>query len=215
MAGTVITVVLLLFSKSYPPPSSSNFFIPLPPFIFLFNSNATLKNRLRDKQETFESSLQLGKKLREITRRAGVPFVVNDDVALAKALHADGVHVGQEDTLAVDARAALGPSAIVGVSAGTSEEARQAIADGADYIGVGAVFATPSKADAGDPIGPHGLHEIVDAVEGQIPVVAIGGISVDNAQQCWEAGASGVAVISAVMKSEVPGVSAAQLHRQK
>lgn len=159
--------------------------------------------------------MELGLKLRAITRAADVAFVVNDDVALAQQLGADGVHVGQEDVGARAARLSLGPSAIVGVSAGTVEEAERAIADGADYLGVGSVFATASKPDAGSPIGPEQLADIVCAVRGRVPVVAIGGISEENAQLCWEAGVDGVAVISAIMKSRNPGKSASHLHRRE
>lgn len=157
--------------------------------------------------------MELGRKLREITREFEVGFVVNDDVKLAHELCADGVHVGQDDCSVQEARSVLGEGAIIGVSAGTVEEAEAAIKDGADYIGVGAVFATGTKSDAGEPIGPTGLGEIADVVRNRIAVVAIGGVTVDNAGECWKAGADGVAVVSAIMQSEKPGLVAQQLQQ--
>lgn len=159
----------------------------------------------------WEESLKLGRKLREITRDFEVGFVVNDDVKLAYELGADGVHVGQEDCSVKEARCVLGEDAIIGVSAGTIGEAETAIEDGADYIGVGAVFATGTKSDAGKPIGPKGLGNIVEAVKDRIAVVAIGGISIDNVDECWKVGANGVAVVSAIMQSERPDSVAEQL----
>lgn len=140
-------------------------------------------------------------------------FVVNDDARLAVELGADGVHVGQDDWSVGEARRVVGEGGIVGVSAGTVEEAERAIADGADYVGVGAVFATGTKADAGCPIGPEGLQHIVKCVRRRIPVVAIGGISPDNARACWNAGADGVAVVSAIMRSERAGFVAGMLRK--
>lgn len=126
---------------------------------------------------------------------------------------ADGVHVGQDDQNVAEVRRVLGDNAIVGVSAGTCDEAERAILDGADYIGVGSVFGTRTKKDAGTPIGPQGLVRIVECVHHRLPVIAIGGVNEQNASQCWRAGADGVAVISAIMQSEQPGVVAEQLRQ--
>lgn len=169
--------------------------------------------RLREKNVSRDESLQLGRKLRLLTSSHHAAFVVNDDIALAKELAADGVHLGQDDASVAEARETLGDDAIVGVSAGTPEEAEMAIRDGADYVGVGAVFETATKADAGEAIGEEGLAKVVRTVDGRIPVVAIGGVGVGNAGVCRRAGADGVAVASAVMKSARPGEVASELAR--
>ncbi len=158
--------------------------------------------QLRDKSGGTREMLELGRALLALTRAAGVPLIVNDRVDVALALGADGVHVGQDDLPAQDARRLIGPEQILGVSAGTVAEARQAQADGADYVGAGDVFGTPSKPDAGPPIGLSALAEIARAVA--IPVVGIGGITEANAASITEAGAAGVAVISAVTRSSNP-----------
>jgi len=117
--------------------------------------------------------------------------------------------VGQDDMPAPLARRLLGPDRILGVSAGTVEEALQAQADGADYLGTGDVYGTPTKADAGVPIGVAGLAEVVRAVS--IPVVAIGGIHAGNAAPVIHTGAAGIAVISAVVGAADPEAAARQL----
>ncbi len=163
---------------------------------------------MRDKNVAFEDSLQLGLALRKVTRRTGALLIVNDNVELAEAIGADGLHVGQEDAAAASVRSRV---RILGVSAGTPEEAVKAIRDGADYVGVGAVYGTSTKEDAGAPIGLEGLREVVGAVEGRCKVVAIGGVKVENAEDCARAGADGVAVVSAVMAAEDPAAAAANI----
>jgi len=165
--------------------------------------------QLREKQATTREIIQLGQVLRQITRDSHIPLIVNDRADIAVALDADGVHVGEEDLPAPVARDVMGPGRILGVSAGTVEEARRAEEDGADYLGVGDVYGTPSKSDAGVPIGLRGLREIAEAVS--IPVVGIGGITAENAAAVIEAGAAGVAVISAVMGAPDPEVAARHL----
>ncbi|MER3456051.1 MAG: thiamine phosphate synthase [candidate division GAL15 bacterium] len=156
--------------------------------------------QLRDKQATGRELLQWARQLRDLTRAAGVLFLVNDRVDVALAVHADGVHVGQEDVPVADARQLMGPGRVVGASAGNVEEALQAEQASADYLGVGPVFPTATKPDAGEAIGVDGLRRIVQAV--RLPVVAIGGITADNAGQAIRAGAVGVAVISAVAAAD-------------
>lgn len=158
--------------------------------------------QLRDKAMTIRELLELGRALRELTREAGVSFIVNDRVDLALALDADGVHVGQDDLPADIARRLIGPARILGVSAASVAEARQAEAAGADYLGVGDVFGTLSKPDAGEPIGLKRLSEIARSVS--LPVVGIGGVTLENASAVAEAGAAGVAVISVVMGAPDP-----------
>jgi thiamine-phosphate pyrophosphorylase len=165
--------------------------------------------QLREKDATTRAMLELARALHEITQEAGVPLIVNDRIDVALAIGAEGVHVGQDDMPAPLARQLIGPERILGVSAETVELARQAEQEGADYLGVGAVYATPSKADAGAPIGITGLQEIVQATT--LPVVAIGGITLDNAPTVHQTGAAGVSVISAVMSAPDPAAAARQL----
>lgn len=153
--------------------------------------------QLREKKATTREMIELGQALHEITRAGGVPLIVNDRVDVALAIDAEGVHVGQADMPAPLARRLIGLNRILGVSAGTVAEACQAEMDGADYLGVGDVFGTPTKPDAGVPIGVEGLAEIARSVS--IPVVGIGGITAENAAQVIRAGAVGVALISAVI----------------
>lgn len=137
--------------------------------------------------------------LKALCAEYGVPFVIDDDVELAVKCGADGVHVGQSDMACVEARRALGSAKVVGVSAQTVEQAVQAEQDGADYLGVGAVFPTGSKDDA-DDVSHDTVKAICEAVS--IPVIAIGGISKDNVGQLAGLGLDGVAVISAIYASD-------------
>ncbi|WP_322487129.1 thiamine phosphate synthase [Chloroflexus sp.] len=147
--------------------------------------------------------------LRELTRRAGVPLIVNDRLDVALAIDAEGVHIGQDDMPAAVARRLIGPDKLLGVSAANLAEAMQAVQDGADYLGVGPVFATPTKPDAAPPIGMDGLREICRHVS--LPVVAIGGINAANAADAIAAGAQGIAVVSAVVAAEDVTAAAQQL----
>lgn len=156
--------------------------------------------QLREKTLTTRQFVETAERAREIARQAGVPLIINDRVDVALAVDADGVHVGPDDLPVALARRLLGPHKIVGASAGTVEEAAAAEGDGADYLGVGSVFATPLKADAGQPIGIAGLREIARVVH--VPVVGIGGIDPENASEVITAGAAGVAVISAAVGAE-------------
>lgn len=137
--------------------------------------------------------------LKALCEEYGVPFVIDDDVELAKKCGADGVHVGQSDMACVEARKALGERKVVGVSAQTVEQAVQAEKDGADYLGVGAVFPTGSKDDA-DDVSHDTVKAICEAVN--IPVIAIGGISKDNVGQLAGLGLDGIAVISAIYAAD-------------
>lgn len=136
------------------------------------------------------------------TRAAGALLFVNDRVDVALAVGADGAHVGQDDLPADRARAIAPPGFLIGVSAETAALALRAQADGADYVGVGPVYATGSKADAGDAVGLERIAEVAAGV--RIPVVGIGGITIANAPAVLRAGAAGVAVISAVMRADDP-----------
>lgn len=151
--------------------------------------------QLREKNLEREKFLAEARSLRALCAARNVPFVVNDDVSIAVESGADGVHVGQSDMVAGRVRAMIGPYKILGVSAETVEEALAAEAAGADYLGVGAVFATGSKDDA-LPVSKETLAAICRAVK--IPVVAIGGISEGNILELSGTGICGVAVISAI-----------------
>ena len=134
-----------------------------------------------------------------LAREAHIPFVIDDDVELAKIVGADGVHVGQSDMACEKARKTLGEDAIIGVSAGTVEEALAAQAAGAEYIGVGGIYPTSTKEDA-QVIGVEGLREICEAVD--IPVVAIGGVNAENLSTLKGSGADGVALVSAIFAAD-------------
>lgn len=151
--------------------------------------------QLREKELGEEKFLAEARELKDLCRKYQVPFVVNDNVGIALAADADGVHVGQSDRSAAEARKMLGPDKIIGVSAQTVEQALEAERMGADYLGVGAVFPTGSKADAED-VSCETLTAICKAVH--IPAVAIGGINKSNVRELAGTGICGIAVISAL-----------------
>lgn len=151
--------------------------------------------QLREKQLDEDHFLEEAKKLQGLCSEYNVPFIINDNVEIALAINADGVHIGQSDMEMKEAREKLGPDKIIGVSAHTKEEALLAQAQGADYLGVGAVFPTSSKDDA-ESVSYETLKEICDVVS--IPVVAIGGITRENLHQLSGSGISGISVISAI-----------------
>ncbi len=158
--------------------------------------------QLRDKQATTRQLVQTGLTLRELTRQYGAILIVNDRLDVALVIEADGVHLGQDDMPPALARKVAGENFIIGVSAETVEEARQAEADGADYLGVGPMFATSTKPDAGEPVRPDRLRAIKQAVS--IPVFGIGGITLENAPAVLKADADGICVISAIMGAADP-----------
>ncbi len=151
--------------------------------------------QLREKSLEDDKFLEEAKELKELCKEYNVPFVINDNVDIAIAMDADGVHVGQSDMEAGDVRAKLGPDKIIGVSAENVEQAVLAEKRGADYLGVGAVFPTGSKDDAAD-VSYETLKAICEAVS--IPVIAIGGINESNVNKLAGSGIVGVAVISAI-----------------
>ena len=151
--------------------------------------------QLREKNLDTDSFRQEAMAIKELCTRYHVPFVINDNVEIAKEIGADGVHVGQHDMEAANARAILGPDKIIGVSAQTVEQAVLAEKNGADYLGVGAVFHTGTKKDANN-ISHETVKQICEAVN--IPVIAIGGISQDNVLELAGSGICGIAVVSAI-----------------
>lgn len=154
--------------------------------------------QLREKELDGTALLEEAKVLAALCRRYGVPLIINDNVEVALASGADGVHVGQDDLTVEQVRRLAGDRLIVGVSAHTVEQALAAQAGGADYLGVGAVFATATKSDA-HVLPRETLAEICRAVD--IPVVAIGGIGADNLLQLAGTGVDGVALVSAIFSA--------------
>ena len=153
--------------------------------------------QLRDKHASPRELFSLALELRRLTRTSDALLFINDRFDLALASEADGVHLGPEDLPVAAVRRAAPAGFLIGYSTDAVDEAQAAVADGADYIGCGAVFPTTGKADAGAAIGPEGLERIVRAVS--VPVVGIGGIGPANVKEVLRSGAAGVAVIGAVM----------------
>ncbi|QGN07728.1 thiamine phosphate synthase [Halorhabdus sp. CBA1104] len=168
--------------------------------------------QLREKDVSARKRYEIGREVRALTREAGVPLLVNDRVDLALALDADGVHLGDADLPVPVARELLGEEATIGRSVSFVEDAKDAQAAGADYLGVGAIYATGSKDDIDDEeyaIGTDRLADIVAAVD--IPVVGIGGVTSENAAEVIEAGAEGVAVITEITDGAEPAVPTREL----
>ena len=168
--------------------------------------------QLREKDLSARERYEIGREVREITREADVPLIVNDRVDLALAVDAEGVHLGDDDLPVPVARDLLGEEAIIGRSVSFVEDARTAQQRGADYLGVGAIYATGSKADIEDDeyaIGTERLADIVEAVD--IPVVGIGGVTSGNAADVLAAGADGVAVITEITDAEDPEAATREL----
>ena len=166
--------------------------------------------QLREKSLRPEDFLAEAERFVALCRRKGAVSIINDSVDIAVKTGADGVHIGQEDLAAGDARRLLGPEKIIGVSAHSVEEALQAQSAGADYLGVGAAFLTDTKTDA-RPLSRETIRAITAAVD--IPVVAIGGISQDNIRALKNCGLDGVAVVSALFAQPDVQAAAAELRR--
>ncbi len=167
--------------------------------------------QLRDKSSPAINLCRWASEVQPMARKYGALFVINDRVDVALVAGADGAHVGPEDLPVREARRLLPRPVVLGVSAGTREEARRAEKEGADYLGVGPVFATATKPDAGEPLGLDRFSEIARAVG--IPVVAIGGITPANVAQVFACGAAGAAVVSAVASAEDMAQAARALKR--
>jgi thiamine-phosphate pyrophosphorylase len=150
----------------------------------------------RDKTSNSRVMMEQALAIRELTKKHNALFIVNDRIDIAMAAGADGVHLGQNDIDIDTARRIMGNNYIMGISATNYDEAIVAANKGADYVGVGPVFPTASKGDAAEPIGIEGLSKIRKSLS--IPIVAIGGITVDNSGDVVRAGADAIAVISAV-----------------
>ncbi len=167
--------------------------------------------QFRRKDATARELFVTAQQLAALARAQGKVLIINDRVDLALAVRADGVHLGPDDLPVSAARRLLGPTAIIGASAGTVDEAIEAEAEGASYLGVGCIYGTASKADAGDPVGPKRIAEIRAAV--RIPLVAIGGVTPERVPEVIAAGADGVAVITAVTRAKNMRAAARDLVR--
>lgn len=164
--------------------------------------------QIREKTADTLDFYNLALKVKEITTKYNVPLIINDRVDVALAVDADGVHVGQSDMPCDVTRKLIGPDKILGISAATIDEAKKAESDGADYIGTGAVFPTTTKDDA-PSVTKEELKDIVESIN--IPVVAIGGINLENAHELIDTGIAGLSVITAIMSSDNPKKSSEEL----
>lgn len=164
--------------------------------------------QIREKTADTLDFYNLALKVKEITTKYNVPLIINDRVDIALAIDADGVHVGQSDMPCDVTRRLIGEDKILGVSASTVDEAQKAEKDGADYIGTGAVFPTATKDDA-PSVTKEELKEVVDSIE--IPVVAIGGINLENAHKLVDTGIAGLSVVSAIMSADNPKKTSEEL----
>ena len=163
--------------------------------------------QLREKEATSLNFYNIALKVKEITNKYNVPLIINDRIDIALAIDAEGVHLGQSDLPCKIARKLIGDK-ILGISASNIDEAKTAEAEGADYIGSGAIFNTKTKDDA-DSVTIKELKEIVHSVN--IPVVAIGGINEKNAHKLRDTGINGISVVSAIMQSENPKIASKNL----
>lgn len=155
--------------------------------------------QLREKELDDEAFLKEAIEIADLCKQYGVPFFVNDNVDIALKCHADGIHVGQEDMEAARVRQRVGNDMMIGVSVHTVEEALEAVNNGADCLGVGAMFSTSTKTDV-DVLSKETLRDICAAVD--IPVVAIGGISKSNISELSGTGVDGVALVSAIFAAD-------------
>lgn len=158
--------------------------------------------QLRQKTGSTREMIEIAQQMKRLCGDSGVVFIVNDRVDVALASGADGVHLGQDDFPIALARELLGEESIIGGSAGSVEEARKCLSEGADYVGFGPVYPTTSKEDAGPASGLGLLREVVQTIP--LPVIAIGGVTEENTHDVMAAGAHGIAVISAVCCQEYP-----------
>ncbi|KAI9485423.1 MAG: Hydroxyethylthiazole kinase family-domain-containing protein [Benjaminiella poitrasii] len=174
--------------------------------------------QLREKDTETGPFIDFARKVKELTRRYGVPLIINDRLDVAQAVDAEGVHIGQDDMPLKQARAILGPKKIIGVSCNTEEEAAIAIRDGADYLGIGAVWFTSTKKNIKEPLGIEGVKKILKSMESNpVPTVAIGGIGAKNACELLEGSntgkihVDGLAIVSAIMAAEDPKIACEEL----
>ena len=179
----------------------------------LLAGSATLV-QLRDKHGATRAMVDEARALRGVLEPAGVPLLINDRVDVALAAEADGVHIGQDDMAAADARLLLGKTAIIGLSVKTVQQAEAAPLELLDYVAIGGVYGTTSKDNTAAPIGLDGLRQIAGTLrlrDPEFPICAIAGINAGNAGEVVGAGADGVAVISALSRAPDPRAAARDL----
>ena len=167
--------------------------------------------QLREKTCSTREFITQALSIKDHLKRYNVPLIINDRVDIALAVNADGVHLGQSDMPIETAKAILKDSMIIGISAESLKNAVQAEKDGADYIGVGSIYATSTKTDTASPLGLEGLREIRRSVK--IPLVGIGGLNRENAGEVINNGADGVAVVSAIVAAHDPEKAAGELKK--
>lgn len=165
--------------------------------------------QLREKECSTREFMAQAKQLKDFLRPKEVPLIINDRVDIALAVGAEGVHLGQQDMPLRDARRLLGEHIVIGISAESVEDAVNAEKEGADYIGISPVFSTDTKTDIATPLGLRGVEEIRSLVE--VPLVGIGGINLSNCNDVINAGAHGIAVVSAIIAAECPETAARNL----
>jgi thiamine-phosphate pyrophosphorylase len=165
--------------------------------------------QLRDPQAKTRALVEQARSLATLLRRHRIPFVVNDRVDVAVAADADGVHVGQADMAPGDARMLIGPDRILGLSVTSESDLDHSDLAGVDYLGVGPIYPTPTKADAAPPIAIGGLRAV--RARTRLPIVAIGGLHAGNAADVIAAGADGVAVVSAICAAPDPEAATREL----
>ncbi|HMM38424.1 MAG TPA: thiamine phosphate synthase [Desulfovibrio sp.] len=165
--------------------------------------------QVREKSCQTREFVELARALKALLDPLGLPLIINDRVDVALAVDAAGVHVGQKDMAASDARALIGPDKLLGLSVNTFEEARAAESLDVDYLGVGPIFPTATKADAGPVFGVDNLARLRAST--RRPLVAIGGIGADNAESVAAAGADGLAVVSAICSAPDPGAASSRI----
>lgn len=168
--------------------------------------------QLREKELSGKEFWQSAMEVKGICRQYKVPLIINDRLDIALAVDADGLHLGQSDIPLEIARKVLGTEKIIGISVSNIEQTREALKHAPDYLGVGTVYPTPTKTDTEPPLGLTGLREIRRITA--LPIVAIGGIKLDNCESIVDAGADGLAVVSGIMAADEPE-SAARQFRDK
>ncbi|MDW8801892.1 thiamine phosphate synthase [Clostridium sp. A1-XYC3] len=156
--------------------------------------------QVREKNISTREFFKVALEVKEVTDHYKIPLIINDRIDIAQAINADGVHLGQDDMPLKIARKILGKNRIIGISAGTLEEALEAERDGADYLGIGAIFYTGTKKDIDVPLGIETLKDIYQNIN--IPAVAIGGINESNFREVLATGVNGISIISAVLGKE-------------
>lgn len=167
--------------------------------------------QLREKNLSNEEFISIAKEVKKVCQNYHIPFIINDNLEVALAINSDGIHIGQNDIPASIVRKQIGPNKILGVSVHNLREAFQAKIDGADYVGVGAIFSTETKNDATN-VTLDSLKKICDNID--LPVVAIGGINLDNISKLKNINIAGIAVVSAIMNADDITAASGQLVRE-